>query len=320
MPRIILLRPSLISIGRAMSSQNFRPVFIFLDTDKHASPFDILMTIDLIPDVVVLKYEQVTPDDAEKIISDAMFPRGPKGAKFTKVFVNGKDLDTVNAIVDRIRKRMFPPFELAVLVDPRGSYTTASAAVLKTLQLSIKLGLGTFEGKTITILAGTGPVGVAAAWLYALEGASKVIITSRELSRSQRVASLINSELKVNKVMGVEARSPEQVGEAIKDSEIVLSVGAPGVTLLPFNILKNYGKKVRIVADVNAIPPYGIEGIDPNMDGKEITPGVFGIGALVIGVLKNSIEAELIKKALSEPKGVFDFRAAYDIGKSLFIK
>jgi Methylene-tetrahydromethanopterin dehydrogenase, N-terminal. len=151
-------------------SQKYKPIFIFLDTDKHASPFDILTVIDLIPDVVVLKYEQVTPDDAEKIIYDAMFPRGPKGAKFTKVFVNGKDLNTVNAIVERLRKIMFPPFELAVIVDPRGSYTTASAAVLKTLQLSMKLGLGSFEGKSVTVLAGTGPVGIAAAWLYASEG------------------------------------------------------------------------------------------------------------------------------------------------------
>jgi len=92
-------------------SQKYKPIFIFLDTDKHASPFDILTVIDLIPDVVVLKYEQVTPDDAEKIIYDAMFPRGPKGAKFTKVFVNGKDLNTVNAIVERLRKIMFPPFD-----------------------------------------------------------------------------------------------------------------------------------------------------------------------------------------------------------------
>ena len=300
-------------------SQKYKPIFIFLDTDKHASPFDILTVIDLIPDVVVLKYEQVMPDDAEKIIYDAMFPRGPKGAKFTKVFVNGKDLNTVNAIVERLRKIMFPPFELAVIVDPRGSYTTASAAVLKTLQLSMKLGLGSFKGKSVTVLAGTGPVGIAAAWLYASEGAN-VTVTSRELSRAQGVANSINNELKVNRVVGVEARTPEQVGRAIENADIVLSTGAPSVTLLPLNVLKSYGKRVRIVADVNAIPPYGIEGIDPNMDGKEMIPGVYGIGALVIGILKNNIETELIKKALQEPKGIFDFRSAYEIGKNLFLK
>jgi hypothetical protein len=71
-----------------VSEQRFKPVFIFIDTDKHASPFDILMTIDLVPDVMVLKYENVTPEDVEKIVYDALFPGGPKGVKFTKIFVN----------------------------------------------------------------------------------------------------------------------------------------------------------------------------------------------------------------------------------------
>jgi methylene-tetrahydromethanopterin dehydrogenase len=300
-----------------MSEAKFKPVFIFLDTDKHASPFDILMTLDLIPDVVVLKYENVTPEDVEKIVYDALFPRGPKGIKYTKVFVNGKELETVNAIVEKIRKCMFPPFELSVIVDPRGSYTTASAAVVKTLEILRKLGLGGIEGKNVTVLAGTGPVGVAAAWLYAAEKAVEVIVTSREITRAQKVASRINEELKTDVVKPFQARTPEDVGKAIENADIVLATGAPGVQLLPLNTLKTYGKKVKVVADCNAVPPYGIEGLDPKWDGKEVTPGVYGVGALVIGTLKNKIEAELIKKALQEPKGIFDFRAAYEIGKAM---
>jgi methylene-tetrahydromethanopterin dehydrogenase len=300
-----------------MSEAKFKPVFIFLDTDKHASPFDILMTLDLIPDVVVLKYENVTPEDVEKIVYDALFPRGPKGIKYTKVFVNGKELETVNAIVEKIRKCMFPPFELSVIVDPRGSYTTASAAVVKTLEILRKLGLGGIEGKNVTVLAGTGPVGVAAAWLYAAEKAVEVIVTSREITRAQKVASRINEELKTDVVKPFQARTPEDVGRAIENADIVLATGAPGVQLLPLNTLKTYGKKVKVVADCNAVPPYGIEGLDPKWDGKEVTPGVYGVGALVIGTLKNKIEAELIKKALQEPKGIFDFRTAYEIGKAM---
>ncbi|MCC6022876.1 MAG: methylenetetrahydromethanopterin dehydrogenase [Desulfurococcaceae archaeon] len=300
-----------------MSEAKFKPVFIFLDTDKHASPFDILMTLDLIPDVVVLKYENVTPEDVEKIVYDALFPRGPKGIKYTKVFVNGKELETVNAIVEKIRKCMFPPFELSVIVDPRGSYTTASAAVVKTLEILRKLGLGGIEGKNVTVLAGTGPVGVAAAWLYAAEKAVEVIVTSREITRAQKVASRINEELKTDVVKPFQARTPEDVGRAIENADIVLATGAPGVQLLPLNTLKTYGKKVKVVADCNAVPPYGIEGLDPKWDGKEVIPGVYGVGALVIGTLKNKIEAELIKKALQEPKGIFDFRTAYEIGKAM---
>ena len=300
-----------------MSEVKYRPVFIFLDTDKHASPFDILMTIDLIPDVVVLKYENVTPEDIEKIVYDALFPRGPKGVKYTKIFVNGRELETVNMIVEKIKKCMFPPFELSVIVDPRGSYTTASAAVIKTLEVLQKLGLGTIEGKNVTVLAGTGPVGVAATWLYAAEKAAKVVITSRDLTRAQKVASTVNEELKTDTVKPFQAKSPEDVGRAIEDSDIVLATGAPGVRLLPLETLKTYGKRVKVVADCNAVPPYGVENLDPKWDGREIIPGVYGVGALAIGVLKNKIEAELIKKALQEPKGIFDFRAAYEVGKAM---
>jgi len=302
-----------------LSELKFKPVFLFIDTDKHASPFDILMTIDLIPDVIVLKYENVTPEDVEKIVYDALFPRGPKGVKFTKIFVNGKELETVNAIVEKIKKCMFPPFELSVIVDPRGSYTTASAAVVKTLEVLQKLGLGTIEGKNVTVLAGTGPVGVAATWLYAAEKAAKVTVTSRDLAKAQRVASRVNEELKTDVVKPFQAKSPDDVGKAIEDADVVLATGAPGVQLLPLETLKTYGKRVRVVADCNAVPPYGIEGLNPKWDGKEIIPGVYGVGALAIGTLKNKIEADLIKKALQEPKGIFDFRAAYEIGKAMLI-
>jgi hypothetical protein len=36
---------------------------------------------------------------------------------------------------------------------------------------------------------------------------------------------------------------------------------------------------------------------------------------LVIGKLKQKVEAGLIKKAVEEPKGVFDYKIAYEIAK-----
>jgi hypothetical protein len=95
-----------------ISEQKFRPIFIFIDTDKHASPFDILMTIDVVPDVVVLKYENVTPEDVEKIMYDALFPRGPKGVRFTKFFVNEKDLE--GSLTSTISA---PPYSITQLRD-----------------------------------------------------------------------------------------------------------------------------------------------------------------------------------------------------------
>jgi hypothetical protein len=209
---------------------------------------------------------------------------------------------------------MFPPFEVAVIIDPRGAYTTATAAVAKTLELSRAKGLGELEGKAVTVLAGTGPVGQTAARLYASEKAD-VIVTSRSLQKASSIATKLNEEHGAERIRGVEAQTPEDVGKAIENADIILSAGAAGTELLPLDVLKKHGKKCRIVADINAISPLGVEGLDPNADGKELLPNVYGIGALVIGKLKNKVEVGLIKRAAEEPKGIFDFKMAYEIGK-----
>jgi len=297
-----------------MPESQFKKVFIFLDTDKHASPFDILTTIDAFPEATVLKYEDVTAEDAERILYDAMFPRGPEGAKHTKVFVNGRNFDLTNEILARAKKCMFPPFELSVIVDPRGAYTTASAAVAKTLKFSLERNMGSLENKNVTILAGTGPVGQTAARLYALEKAN-VILTSRTLQKASSLAAKINEEFKNVRVCGFQAQTSEEVGKALEKAEIILSAGAAGTELLPLKVLKSSAKKCKIVADINAIPPLGVEGLDSNSDRKEMLPGVSGIGALAIGKLKNKIEVALIKKAAEETKGIFDYKMAYELAK-----
>ena len=302
-----------------LSEHKFRTVFIFLDTDKHASPFDILTTIDVLPDAAILKYEDVTIEDAEKIIYDAMFPRGLEGAKHTKIFINGRDFKRVNDILEKAKKCMLPPFELAIIIDPRGAYTTATAAVAKTLELSLEKEFGGLENKAVTVLAGTGPVGQTAARLYASEK-TNVILTSRDLQRASSVATKINEETDTEKIRGVEAQTSDEIGKAIENADIVLSTGAAGTQLLPLDILKEYGKKCRIVADINAIPPLGVEGLKSEANGEEILPNVFGIGALAIGKLKNKVEAELIKKAVEEPKGIFDYRMAYEIAKKAMLE
>ena len=112
---------------------NRKKVIIFLDTDKHASPFDMLIAIDLFPEAQILHYSDVSLRDAKRIIQDAMFPRGPAGVKNTKIFIGGQDVEKALGILDVAKKSLFPPFELSVIIDPRGAYTTASAAVAKML-------------------------------------------------------------------------------------------------------------------------------------------------------------------------------------------
>jgi hypothetical protein len=303
-----------------LTEQKFKTVFIFLDTDKYASPFDMLVTIDAFPDSMILKYENVTGEDAARIVYDTVFPRGPEGAKYTKIFINGSNFEQVAAVVAATQKCMASsPFQNSIIVDPRGAYSTAAAAVAKTLGMALEKGFGNLEGKNVTVLAGTGPVGQIAAKLYASEKAN-VTITSRSMAKGQAVAAKINNEVNAERVKVVEVTTSEQTGKAIKNAEIILAAGAGGIQLLSADELKKHGTGCKIVADVNAIKPVGVEGLGSTEEGKELLPGVYGIGALSIGRLKIKVETEMIKRATMEPQGLFDYSIAYEIGKTSVLK
>ena len=303
-----------------MTEPKFKTVFVFLDTDKYCSPFDMLVALDAFPDSMIFKYENVTGDDAARIVYDTVFPRGPEGAKHTKIFINGSNFDMVAEVVAATQKCMASaPWGNSIIVDPRGAYTTAASAVAKTLGMALEKGFGNLEGKNITVLAGTGPVGQVAAKLYATEKAN-VTITSRTMAKGQAVADKISKEVGAERVKVAEVTTPEQTGSAIQNAEIVLAAGAGGIQLLSADVLNKYGALCKIVADVNAIKPVGVEGLASTDEGTELRPGVYGIGALAIGKLKIKIETEMIKRATTEPQGLFDYAIAYDIGKTAVLK
>jgi len=280
----------------------------------------MLVAVDAFPDSTIFKYENVTGEDAARIVFDALFPRGPEGAKHTKIFINGSNFDTVAEVVAATQKCMASaPWGNSIIVDPRGAYSTAASAVAKTLGMALEKGLGSLEGKNVTVLAGTGPVGQIAAKLYASEKAN-VTITSRSMAKGQAVAAKINKEVGAERVKVIEVANPEQTGTAIQNAEIILAAGAGGIQLLSAENIDKHGEKCKIVADVNAIKPLGVEGLASNDEGKELRPGVYGIGALAIGKLKIKIEMEMIKRATMEPQGLFDYAVAYEIGKTAVLK
>ena len=193
------------------------------------------------------------------------------------------------------------------------AYSIAGSAVAKTVEVAAEKGFGVLEGKNVTILAGTGPVGQTAARIYASEKAN-VTITTRVITKGQAIAEKINKEVGAQRVKVVEVTKPEQTAKAIKDAEIILAAGAAGTRLLTAEDL-NTSSTIKIVADINAIEPLGVEGLAPNDDGKELNPGVYGIGALTIEKLKIKTETEMINHATAERTGLFDHASAYAIAK-----
>ena len=183
----------------------------------------------------------------------------------------------------------------------------------------MKRAYGTLEGKKVTVLAGTGPVGQTAARIYASEKAN-VTITSRAMAKGQAVADKINKEVGAQRVKVVEVTSPSKQAQPSKTRKSYSQQAQAESNCSQQAELNKYGTTCKIVADINAIKPLGVEGLGSNDDGKELKPGVYGIGALAIGKLKIKTETEMIKRATTEPQGLFDYSIAYTIAKDAILK
>ena len=76
--------------------------------------------------------------------------------------------------------------------------------------------------------------------------------------------------------------------------------------------------KLLIAADVNAVPPLGIEGVDLQANGAPLGEhGALGVGALAIGNVKYRTESGLFKQ-MTESKTALrlDFRQAFELART----
>jgi methylene-tetrahydromethanopterin dehydrogenase len=71
---------------------------------------------------------------------------------------------------------------------------------------------------------------------------------------------------------------------------------------------------LKIVADVNAVPPSGAEGVEVTADGARIdATNAVGVGALAIGRVKYETQHALLGQMLTTDKPVYlDFFAAFE--------
>ncbi len=287
-------------------------ILFFLETDSHASPFDICVAYDAGFDVVV-PYERVSLDRVEDLVQDAIFSRGTKGVKHTCFFVGGRQVLQARTIAKRIQKAMVGPFSTAVVVDPHGAFSTSAAMVAKA-EIALKLlELGPLKKTHAVVLAGTGPVGESAANLLAISGA-KTVLTSRSAERAQEVAERISTD--TYSVKGMQVASPEDIFTVIENATLILASGAPKVQLVSLAQLHST-RDVKILVDVNAIPPSGIESLEPTDDLRELVPGKFGIGALTVGDLKLKIQRQMLQAARKTANGLYDDTAAFQIAREI---
>jgi methylene-tetrahydromethanopterin dehydrogenase len=296
-------------------------ILFYLDTDKRASSFDICMAYDAGFNAVV-PYENVDVDDAKKIVQDAMFSRGPKGIKHTTFFIGGKDAEKAEEVLDVVKNTMFPPFETGIIIDPCGAYTTAAAAVAKVEEALAREKLGALGDKTCAVF-GTGPVGRIIAVLLTRLGCRVMIISPNPKRTNgeeyvEHISRLLNSKYGAP-VEGVFAPTRAKKATVLQNADVIFSASTEGVRVIEKEAMESL-KLLKVMADINAVPPLGIEGIKLDDDMREMIPGIFGVGALTIGKLKYQLEKEILKEVRRNGKSVYNHNFALKLAREFLEK
>ena len=306
-------------IGKA--TENAPYLLFYLDTDVKASPFDICMAYDAGYNAVV-PYENIIPEDAKSLVLDALLSRGPKAVKHTCFLIGGKNAERAEQVFEVMKDSMFPPFKASIIVDPAGAYTTAAAMVAKAENALETSKLGELKTKTVAIL-GTGAVGQIAAVLLAKMGCN-VTIASINPKRvdgkehAEGIAKLLAKDHGVQ-VEGIFAPTPASKIEIIKKADVVMCAGVMGVRIIDKEMLNDV-KTMKVLIDINAVPPFGVEGIELKDDMREMLPGIFTIGALTVGDLKHKLEKEILRDARSNGKEVYNFNTDLPLARKLLQK
>ena len=282
----------------------------------HMSPFDVNMALDAGYDATA-SYTHVSLGEITDLIQDAMFSRSPRDAVRTGVFIGGKDALLALDMLDAAGKALFKPFEISLFADPAGSFTTAAAMIAvveKTLKEKKDSAL---RGAAVSVFGATGVVGTASGVIAALEGASVTFVARDGMERASRHASEVNRRFGVN-VAVADGSTTETKAAILAATEIVLCTAKAGVRVLDAAEIAG-AAKLLIAADVNAVPPSGVEGVDAQANGTPLGGrGALGVGALAIGNVKYRTESGLFKQ-MTESKTPLrlDFRQAYDLARTL---
>ncbi|HTM04077.1 MAG TPA: NAD(P)-dependent methylenetetrahydromethanopterin dehydrogenase [Vicinamibacterales bacterium] len=283
-----------------------KKLLLQFDSSAHPSAFDQVVAYDGGADRI-LTYSNVKEADVRDLVHGAIFTRGPKDLHNTAIFIGGTDMPAGETLLAAAKKTVFGPMRVSMMLDSNGSNTTAVAAVAKLRQTA-----GDVAGKRAVITAGTGPVGMRAAGLLAMAGA-KVVITSRKAIDAAALDAL--KQRFTGDIRQVTMAGASQAASVLDGAEILLNCGPAGVMLVPKSAWT--GRKGLIAAaDLNAVPPLGIEGIDV-MDNGVDREGVTCFGALGVGGLKMKIHKACIAKLFERNDLVLDAETIADVAREL---
>ncbi|HIF51710.1 MAG TPA: methylenetetrahydromethanopterin dehydrogenase [Thiotrichaceae bacterium] len=288
---------------------------------KNVSPFDVNMAYEAQFDGVI-PYSEVALDDIHALTQDTIFSRGKKGVKRTGIFIGGREFGLAIDMLNRANTAMVPPFEVSVFADPSGAITTA-AALMACIEVELKKkGEEGFNGKRIDIIGGTGPVGVCAGILAANCGAEVYLTSRRGTKVATEYASEYNARFGVD-MYGADSSTDDKIMEFLTKSNIVIGAAKAGIQVLSKKQL-DQASNLLVAADVNAVPPLGIEGVGVHDMGVELpdTPKkAVGLGALAVGDIKYKVHFTMFEMMKNTDTPLYlDHEAAFKVAREFAAK
>ncbi len=294
-----------------------RSILHMFDPMSNNSPFDINMALDTGFDVL-MPYNNVKLESIHGLAQDAIFSRSPSGIKKTSIFIGGRDIGLAMDMMNTAKQAMFPPFQVSILADPSGAFTTAAALVACVeKQLKDKHNKELKDCKAL-VFGGTGPVGIATGVIASLAGANTSLVDHMSIDTANDAVKEYNRRCQSN-LSGAVASTDEDKIAIIADVDIIFCTAKAGIQVLSSEVLAT-AKNLKVAGDVNAVPPAGIAGIGSN--DKDIAlpspKGAIGIGALAIGNIKYKVQHKLLELNLSSEKPIYqDFRDAFSEAQNI---
>ena len=303
MPVTILANQCPATRGVAMEKPK---ILLQLDSNPQACPFDSVVAIDAGVDHL-LQYPAVEPAQVQGLVHNAMFPR-TESLDRTAIFVGGSDVAAGERLLQAVTDSFFGPMRISVMMDANGANTTAAAAVLA---VSRHVDL---SQSNCLVLAATGPVGQRVVRLLARQGA-QVRVASRQRERAESVCQRVAEALSSTQLTPVQTADVEELKGAIDGVDVVVAAGTGGVALLPEEV-RNSSDSLKVVIDLNAVPPLGVEGLE--VTAKKVEQhGAICYGAIGVGGTKMKIHLAAIQKLFTTNDLVLDADEIFTIGQEL---
>jgi methylene-tetrahydromethanopterin dehydrogenase len=209
----------------------------------------------------------------------------------------------------------FKPFGVSLFADPAGSFTTA-AAMMACIENVLRAKHGrALQGLRLAVFGATGVVGFSTAVIAALEGVSVTWVGYDGVTRVANSAAQIKLRFGVD-VQVADGSTAQQKSALVEAAQLIICAGRAGVRVLTAEQIAA-AKNLLVVADANAVPPSGIEGLDSFAMGTPIgATSVLGVGPLALGDTKYKTESGLFQRMIAAKQVVrYDFRDAFALAR-----